>query len=194
VVSQNFSRGVVAGAAVLFSETFVHSGTNLWIQEEQDFSVFAEDVVGLQGRNGTVFYWTADSLFSVSDELFKTAVRLPENMNISGVLQSGTSLWVGERFGGLWFYDGQSWVNFTTRNGLGDNRIRKLEMDQNGDLWIVGDLNLTKVILNSAPTAIEILNERNYPKQKRENSVDVKGQANPLFLCKECSPINRLAF
>jgi hypothetical protein len=52
------------------------------------------------------------------------------------------NVWVGTEGNGLWEYDAvkQAWTQFTTRNGLGDDCVYALAVDQQNRIW-VGHLN-----------------------------------------------------
>jgi len=46
------------------------------------------------------------------------------------------NLWFGKMGGGISKYDGKSFVNFTTGDGLCDNWVNDVFLAQNGDLWV----------------------------------------------------------
>ena len=44
-------------------------------------------------------------------------------------------LWFGSNGGGIYRYDGISFINYTKENGLNSNKIFSMIEDQNYDLW-----------------------------------------------------------
>lgn len=44
--------------------------------------------------------------------------------------------WFGSHSEGISFYDGKSFIYFTTNEGLADNQIRSIQEDKNGKIWI----------------------------------------------------------
>jgi len=148
IETQFFPKGTIGGVASISSEIFVFSSDTLWKEELDGFSIVQTNVLNLQGYDNEVYFCTEDSLFMIDRNFQKSSIPTPEKLRVSGVLKSGDSLWVSIVFGGLWLYSNQTWEHFTTRNGLGDNGIRDIESDVNGNIWLLGDLNLTKIILN----------------------------------------------
>jgi ligand-binding sensor domain-containing protein len=55
-------------------------------------------------------------------------------INCIEVSDNGT-VWVGTSQAGVYRFDGSSWVNYTTNDGLKANYIWSLEADENGGLW-----------------------------------------------------------
>lgn len=45
------------------------------------------------------------------------------------------NLWFATYNNGVWFYDGQDFINYNTNNGLLDNRVKYIIQDQEGLLW-----------------------------------------------------------
>ncbi len=53
------------------------------------------------------------------------------------------TIWAGTWGGGLAHYDGEKWVNFTTRDGLGGNIVYSIAMSNDGTLWVGTNGGLT---------------------------------------------------
>ncbi|MBI4311009.1 MAG: T9SS type A sorting domain-containing protein [Chloroflexi bacterium] len=52
-------------------------------------------------------------------------------------------LWVGTKIG-LCRFDGQTWTNYTTEDGLAGNWILDVGVDTQGDLWAVGEVGISR--------------------------------------------------
>lgn len=63
-------------------------------------------------------------------------VEKPENGFNSGYLDSNGMLWFGSNGGGLYRYDGTSFVHFTEEDGLSDNQVFAITEDNNDLLWL----------------------------------------------------------
>jgi ligand-binding sensor domain-containing protein len=69
----------------------------------------------------------------------KSGVQLGSNV-ITALAVDGSALWVGTvstdgTSGGVSFYDGNSWKLFTTADGLVDNTVTAIAVQDNGDVW-----------------------------------------------------------
>lgn len=62
-------------------------------------------------------------------------IPLPEKGFYCGLLDRKGNLWFGSRGNGVFKYDGQSFENYTTHNGLCDNDISCITEDKNGNIW-----------------------------------------------------------
>jgi len=54
------------------------------------------------------------------------------------------SVWAGTWGGGVSHYDGKTWTNYTTKDGLAGNIVYSLARDANGVLWFGTDSGLTR--------------------------------------------------
>ncbi|MES2799643.1 MAG: two-component regulator propeller domain-containing protein [Bacteroidota bacterium] len=51
------------------------------------------------------------------------------------------NIWVGTVDAGIWKYDGNSLINYTTKDGLTSNAVNTIYKDKNGTLWFGTDSN-----------------------------------------------------
>lgn len=54
-------------------------------------------------------------------------------------------LWAGSSYSGVWRFDGSSWAQYTTDDGLLDNKTESIAVDNQGNVWIGCFGGLTKV-------------------------------------------------
>ena len=45
------------------------------------------------------------------------------------------NLWFGTTFDGVYYFDGKSFINFTTKDGLNSNRVYSILEDKDGNIW-----------------------------------------------------------
>jgi ligand-binding sensor domain-containing protein len=57
------------------------------------------------------------------------------NYVFSLIVAKDQSVWVGTWGGGVSHFDGKSWINYTTQDGLAGNIVYSVAQDDNGDLW-----------------------------------------------------------
>jgi ligand-binding sensor domain-containing protein len=50
-------------------------------------------------------------------------------------------LWIGTVDAGVWQYDGNAFINYTTKNGLSSNAINFIYKDKNDEMWFGTDAN-----------------------------------------------------
>lgn len=76
--------------------------------------------------------------------LGKVSVAYNPNYVISMVVDRQGVVWCGTWGGGLARFDGKTWRNYTTKDGLPSNHIFMLYQDTNGVLWIGTDRGLAR--------------------------------------------------
>ena len=75
----------------------------------------------------------------------KTVAGYNPNYIITSALDRQGRLWVGTWGAGLGRFDGRSWKNYTTADGLSGNHVNSIVFDRNGDLWIGTDGGVTRL-------------------------------------------------
>jgi two-component sensor histidine kinase len=74
-------------------------------------------------------------------------------LNIRGVqIDAQKNIWVSTRYGGAFKYDGQSFINYNTKNGLKSNWVFSIETDLNQNIWFCTANGLTKQDGNNSIT------------------------------------------
>lgn len=62
-------------------------------------------------------------------------IVVPENGFSSGLLDSKGNLWFTSNGGGVFFFDGNIFTNYTKKDGLSDNQVRTIFCDKLGKIW-----------------------------------------------------------
>ena len=76
-------------------------------------------------------------------QFLKTQNSQPgDNVNCS-LLDKAGNLWFGTTAEGLYKYDGKSFIQFTSTNGLNSNSIGSILEDKNGKIWIGTDAGIS---------------------------------------------------
>jgi ligand-binding sensor domain-containing protein/signal transduction histidine kinase len=83
------------------------------------------------GSEAGVNYWQADSIFAVS------GLTSLQNMTVLSIYEDRLgSMWFGTDGNGVWQYaEGQLVTQYSTSNGLIDNRVRAIAERENGEIW-----------------------------------------------------------
>jgi len=61
-----------------------------------------------------------------------------------GIHDKNGRLWFGTCWKGVYRYDGNSFTNFTEKDGLQNNRVRSILEDNNGNIWIGTDVGVCR--------------------------------------------------
>ncbi len=105
------------------------------------------------GNNGAgLFRYDGKTLVNFTDEKGLSNPEFWSESKISGKSRPGTlarvwtinednngNLWIGTTDAGVWRYDGNSFTNYTTIDGLTSNSINTIYKDKKGDLWFGTD-------------------------------------------------------
>lgn len=151
---QALPSGNLKKSTFINDSIFLLTCCSVWMGYQKSYSLFRDSISGMSSSGNTLFLWDSDSIYQISPDKSEQSYPIPQDLQISDVLLSGDSLWVSVRFGGLWLYLKGQWRLFTTLDGLGDNRIREIALDADHNLWLLGDLNLTRIELYPGSVAI----------------------------------------
>lgn len=101
------------------------------------------------GNNGVgLFKYDGTSLVNFSEEknLSNSEFRVAGKSNPNTLARvysinedNNGNLWIGTVDAGVWKYDGNNLINFTTKEGLTSNAINTIYKDVNGELWFGTD-------------------------------------------------------
>lgn len=98
-----------------------------------------------QDREGTIWIGTdGDGLYRFRDGKFQHFVDGLASKIVIAIVEDGQGgVWLGTDGGGLSHLDSKGMTNFTTENGIANNRVWSLYREENGLLWIGTDSGLT---------------------------------------------------
>ncbi len=98
----------------------------------------------LEDNSGTIWLGTRNQGVMKYDGENFTKVAVKASIAISGYIDKSGAIWFsggedkngygGEN--GIWRYDGKSFTNFTTKDGLGNYSVNSFLEDKDGNLWI----------------------------------------------------------
>jgi len=115
----------------------------------QQISALAEDA------RGSVWVGTfAGGLYQQTDQGFISAAVMP-GASILTILPDGTNrLWIGTRGGGLLCFNSGKIQQVTHQQGLADDDVRQILLDDDGDLWIGSAHGLFQVLRRQLESVI----------------------------------------
>jgi ligand-binding sensor domain-containing protein/serine phosphatase RsbU (regulator of sigma subunit) len=100
----------------------------------------------VKGKKGEIYIGTWDGGLNVYDGkkfvVYKKEQGLPSN-NVISILESKKHIWVGTFGGGICRFDGKHIIS--AKNGLSDDAVVALAIDENDDLYIAGSKGLNKL-------------------------------------------------
>lgn len=120
----------LAGPAVL--GLFEDSKGNLWFGNNGS-GLFRYDGKTLQ--NFTEEKGLGNNEFKVSGKSYPNTMARIYSMNED----NNGNLWIGTVDAGVWRYDGNKFINYTTKDGLTSNAVNTIYKDQKGELWFGTD-------------------------------------------------------
>lgn len=89
-----------------------------------------------QDRNGNIWFASWDGIIKYNGNSF---TNITSNVSLSRfftVLEDRKgNFWFGSIGSGVYYYDGKSFQNFTTKEGLANNRVTAIYEDKKGDIW-----------------------------------------------------------
>lgn len=90
-----------------------------------------------QDRNGNLWLAAFDGIFRYDGTSFTniTANTVSSSRFFSVIEDRKGNLWFGSVGSGVYYYDGKSFQNFTTKNGLPNNEIVSIYEDKTGNIW-----------------------------------------------------------
>ena len=104
-------------------ESFEGTLTDIAIESDRDYWITSRfGVIHFDGANWEIF----DRRQGLPTEYFTRVVRDGEG-----------TLWFGTYDSGILGFTGKNWIHHSTETGLADDRIDDLNVDVNGDLWVV---------------------------------------------------------
>lgn len=95
-----------------------------------------------QDRNGTIWFAASDGVFrydprrAVGKSFTKITGQLISEPFFSVFEDSKGNFWFGTYGSGVFYFDGKSFQNFTTRDGLAHNSVMPIYEDKAGIIWL----------------------------------------------------------
>ena len=89
-----------------------------------------------QDRNGNIWFASWEGIIQYNGNSF---TNITSNISLSrffSVLEDRKgNFWFGSLGSGVYYYDGKSFQNFTTKDGLANNRVTYIYEDKKGNIW-----------------------------------------------------------
>ena len=79
------------------------------------------------------------------NEIDKEIKNEPYDKTVTSITIHDNIVWVGTLSNGLYKFNGNSWLNYTTSNGLLSNEITSLLLDNNERLWVGTKMGVSKL-------------------------------------------------
>jgi ligand-binding sensor domain-containing protein len=90
-----------------------------------------------QARNGNIWFAASDGVFRFDGKSFtKITGQLISKPFFSVLEDRKGNFWFGTYGSGFYYYDGKSFKNFTTREGLVNNSVMPIYEDKAGIIWL----------------------------------------------------------
>jgi ligand-binding sensor domain-containing protein len=112
-------------------------------------------------------------IISANQQKYIKTQSLNKGDNVHCSLQDKAgNLWFGTTGDGVYKFDGRSFTQFTTKNGLNSNSVNHMLEDKDGKIWIGTEAGLVRYDGNTF-TKIQIPLPKNLPPNKYHNTHDV---------------------
>jgi len=90
----------------------------------------------IQARNGNILFATWDGIIQFNGHSFTNITTDVSLSRFFSVLEdSKGNFWLGSLGSGVYYYDGKTFQNFTTNEGLANNRVTNIYEDKKGNIW-----------------------------------------------------------
>ncbi len=115
------------------------------IKKESSWTLYTEEdgliediaTVIAEGKDGSIWFGTGDGLIQFINNQWKTYTFGPLESGIKDIaVASSGDLWIGTWLNGLMHFDGQVWENITENEGLQNDRVSSISIDNFGRIWV----------------------------------------------------------
>lgn len=118
-----------------------------------------------QDRSGNIWIATFQGAFRYDGKSFTNMTSEVSSARFFSVLEDRIgNIWLGTIGSGVYYYDGESFQNFTTRDGLPNNEITCIYEDKSGNIWFGANGGASrydgKSFLNFMMTGDSIIEDR----------------------------------
>jgi ligand-binding sensor domain-containing protein len=91
----------------------------------------------LQDRKGNIWIASWEGVFRYNGKSFTNITSNVSSARFFSVLEDRKgNLWFGSIGSGAYYYDGESFRNFTTKDGLVNNEVTSIYEDKTGNIWL----------------------------------------------------------
>jgi ligand-binding sensor domain-containing protein len=89
-----------------------------------------------QDRNGNIWFATWEGIIQFNGNSFTNITSSVSKSRFFSVLEDRRgNFWLASIGSGVYYYDGKTFENFTTKEGLANNRVTSIYEDKKGDIW-----------------------------------------------------------
>jgi ligand-binding sensor domain-containing protein len=90
----------------------------------------------IQDKNGNTWIATWQGIIRHNGNSFTNITSKVSSHRFFALLEDRKgNFWFASVGGGVYYYDGKSFINFTTNDGLPSNRVTNIYEDKNGNIW-----------------------------------------------------------
>lgn len=86
----------------------------------------------------------ASQVSAEKSEPVTVKIEMPKYGFSSGLVDHEGNLWFASNGGGIFYFDGKTFTNYTEKNGLGSNKVFSILEDKDYNLWFGTEKGLTK--------------------------------------------------
>jgi ligand-binding sensor domain-containing protein len=89
-----------------------------------------------QDRNGNIWFASWEGIIRFTGDSFtNVTTNISSSRFFSLLKDSNGNFWFGSLGSGVYYYDGTSFQNYTTKDGLVNNRVTNIYEDKKGNIW-----------------------------------------------------------
>jgi ligand-binding sensor domain-containing protein len=136
-----------------------------------------------QDRKGNIWIASWEGVFKFDGKLFSNVTKDISSARFFSVLQDKNgNFWFGSVGSGVYYYNGKSFINFTTKDGLAGNSVTSLYEDNAGTIWLGTESGVSRYDGKSRPgqVAFQNLKMNEAAAATRSDSVHVSAYQNQL--------------
>ncbi len=161
-VDRDISKGHYGGLVQLINPTekdknwrFYHSSEK-GLNQSNVYGIGQSADGNIWIGGGRIFQWNQESWNDSNDS------KLQQFINIL-ISDEDNNLYAGSRYYGLFIYNNETWINYSTENGLASNTIISIAADD-GNIWLATDKDISFYngetwINNALPSEMNLSNE-----------------------------------
>ena len=103
---------------------------------EEDGLVEDTATVIVKGEDGSIWAGTLEGLLKYANSTWESFTDGPLNHGVADLeVSSDGVLWIATLYGGVVRYDGSSWIKFTEKDGLVNDKVSSIALGNDGKVW-----------------------------------------------------------